>query len=375
MPVRVLFLDDDPVIRVLRLVLCNAEDDPWISDYFAPEKVDLSGLVAAAKGLRRSDGATIGPGSDGGFEDATAIIFRRGLVTRELLTRHPRLRLIQRLGERSDDIDLMAAAERGIRVSCLPRRTLHYTAEHGILLMLALAKRLLASERAMRQGAGTAPAPGAPGSIAYNWAAIEASGLHGKTLGIVGMGEVGFLMARLAHAFGMSILYMKRRRATPEQEAAVGARLMELGRLLAGSDFVSLNLPNTPENAGYAGRSFFAAMRPHAFFINTSRGALVDEDALYGALMTGGIAGAGLDVHVAEPRPAGDRFAALDNVVLTPHLAGGAKSGLLEEFEAIVQNCHAAFRARHRSTKCTSHRASDEQSVAGDRGVGDRSFG
>ena len=339
---RILFLDDDPVIRVLRMVLSDAEHDLWIRDYFAPEKVDASRLARAAKGLRRSDGAVIGLASDGEFEDATAILFRRGEVNRQLLARHPNLKLIQRLGERSQDIDLEAAAARGIRVSCLPRRTLHYTAEHGILLMLALAKRLLASDRAVREGATAAAGLG--DGVAYNWAGMDASGLYGKTLGIVGMGEVGLLTARLARAFGMTILYTKRSRATPEQEASAGARFVELGDLLGRSDFVSLNISNIPENAGFANRSLFAAMRPSAFFINTSRGRLVDEDALYEALKAGTIAGAGLDVHAVEPRPAGERFGALQNVVLTPHVAGGAKSGLLDEFEVVIRNCHAALR-------------------------------
>src|SRR5438477_12294999 len=95
---RILFLDDDPVIRVLRMVLSDAEDDPWVRDYFAPEKVDPSRLVKAAKGLRRSDGAVIGLASDGKFEDATAIVFRRGEVNRDLLARHPTDKLRQRLG-------------------------------------------------------------------------------------------------------------------------------------------------------------------------------------------------------------------------------------------------------------------------------------
>lgn len=341
---RILFLDDDPVIRVLRMVLSDAERDPWIRDYFAPEKVDPSRLVKAAKGLRRSDGAVIALASEGKFEDAAVILFRRGELNRELIARHPNLKLIQRLGERSQDIDLEAAAERGIRVSCLPRRTLHYTAEHGILLMLALAKRLIASDRAVREGATSGAGLSDLGGVVYNWAGMDASGLYGKTLGIIGMGEVGLLTARLARAFGMTILYTKRSRATPEQEAATAARFTTLPDLLCRSDFVSLNISNTPENARFASRSFFAAMKPQGFFINTSRGALVDEDALYDALEAGTIAGAGLDVHAVEPRPARDRFAALQNVVLTPHVAGGAKSGLLDEFEVVVHNCHAVLR-------------------------------
>lgn len=344
MPPRILFLDDDPVMRVLRMVLSNAEDDPWIRDYFAPEQVDMSRVAIAARGLRRSEGAEIGLAGHGPFDDATAIVFRRGEVTKDLLARHPRLKLIQRLGKRSQDIDLEAAAARGVRVSCLPRRTLHYTAEHAILLMLALGKRLLASDRAVREGVAAAAGLGGTEGVAYNWAAIDASGLHGKTLGIVGMGEVGFLTARLARAFGMNVLYTKRHRATAEQETATGAQFAPLNDLLGQADFVSLHASNIPENAGLANRSFFAAMQRSASFVNTSRGRLVDEEALYEALKNGVIAGAGLDVHTVEPRPAGDRFASLGNVILTPHVAGGAKSGLLDEFEIVVRNCLAAFK-------------------------------
>ena len=120
-------------------------------------------------------------------------------------------------------------------------------------------------------------------------------------------------------------------------------RTLYRGRLYA-SRVRSPGVSNIPENAGFANRSFFAAMRASAFFINTSRGRLVDEDALYEALKAGTIAGAGLDAHAVEPRPAGDRFAALQSVVLTPHIAGGAKSALLDEFEVAVRNCHAVLR-------------------------------
>src|SRR2546422_9466056 len=99
-----------------------------------------------------------------------------------------------------------------------------------------------------------------------------------------------------------------RSRATPEQEASAGARFVELGDLLGRSDFVSLNISNIPENAGVANRSLFAAMRPSAFFINTSRGRLVDEDALYEALRVGTIAGPAQDEHAVEPPPAAERF-------------------------------------------------------------------
>lgn len=351
MPPSILFLDDDPVIRVVRLALSDAAEDPWLRDYFLPEAVDLGALVQAARGLRRSDGVEIACAalgeriaSSGG---ARIIVFRRGAVTAELIDAHPGLRLVQRLGARADDIDLAAAAARGIQVSCLPRRSLAYTAEHTLMLMLALAKRLLPADRTVREGGRDDASVRPSGSVAYNWAAIsDAGGLSGKTLGVVGLGEVGTLVARLAGAFGMQVRYHSRRRAPPEREQALGARYATLAELLAQADFVALLASDTPENEGLAGRDFFAAMRPGAFFVNVSRGRLVDEDALYDALARGAIAGAGLDVHRVEPRPAGDRFARLPNVVLTPHVAGGSRSALLDELAELLDNCRAALAGR-----------------------------
>jgi len=341
---RILFLDDDPVIRILRFIFECRENDRWLADYFAPERVDLRRLVQASRGLRTADGATVGVQGDAAHrvEDASIIVFRRGDVTSSLIDAHPSLRLVQRLGARSDAIDVTAARERGVRISCLPRRTLAWTAEHALLLMLALGKQLVVGDRAVREGR-SAVEHGIDG-VSYNWVGFaRASGLAGRTLGIVGVGEVGTLVAKLASAFGMRVLYWKPRRADLALERRLGVRYAELGELLAESDYVSLHAPARAETENMAGASFFRSMKRTAYFVNTSRGRLVDETALYEALTSGAIAGAGLDVHAIEPRAAGDRLAALENVILTPHYAGGAKSGLLDELETIVGNCHAAL--------------------------------
>jgi phosphoglycerate dehydrogenase-like enzyme len=344
---RILFLDDDHVLRNFRLILTNREE-PALRDWLAPEQVDLEPLLKAVQGLRTSEGAVIGQVSDPAapVTDADILVTRREEVGTELLDRHPSLRLVQRLGERAEGIDLAETQRRGIQVSCLPRRTLHYTAEHVLMLALALSKKLLQSDSAVRAGTGAGLVPAADGSV-YNWAGIPGSmGLRGSTIGIVGLGEVGSLVARLAGAFGMTVLYYKPRRASAQIEAALGVEYVPLPVLLTRSDCVSLNIPVRPETHGYANAAFFASMKHTAFFLNTSRGQLVDEDALYGALTGGVIAGAGLDVHAIEPRPACNRFASLPNVILTPHLAGGARSGVLAEFEVIARNCSAAMHGR-----------------------------
>ena len=343
---KIVFLDDDPVIRIVRLVLQNAERDPWVADFFAPEDVDLAPLCDAARGLRSSDGVAVELASTARpASEAHIVIFRRGTVTQDTLDANPQLRLIQRLGERPEGIDLEAAAARGVPVSCLPRRTLGNTAEHAMLLMLALAKRLLPADQAVRSGRYDAARVHPIEGVAYNWPGMtQVGGLNGKTLGLIGLGELGTLVAKLAKAFGMRVLYTKRHRASAADEGALGVEYAALPELLALSDFVSLHAANLPENDGMIDAQVLAAMGQGAFFINTSRGRLVEEDALFSALVDGRIAGAGLDVHRIEPRPAGDRFSALPNVVMTPHIAGGARSGLLDEFRVIIGNCQAVLR-------------------------------
>jgi D-3-phosphoglycerate dehydrogenase / 2-oxoglutarate reductase len=150
------------------------------------------------------------------------------------------------------------------------------------------------------------------------------------------------------------VLYCNRNRLAAAQEAKLGVKYAPIDRLLADSDFVSLHATNIPENRGLIGAETFARMKPTAYFINTARGPIVDEDALYDALINGTIAGAGLDVHAVEPRPTPDRLATLRNVILTPHIAGGSRTGVLLEIEAILDNCRAVLAGRPIQHQVTS---------------------
>ncbi len=275
------------------------------------------------------------------------MIFRRGGIDEALLAANPRLRFIQRLGARSDGIDLAAAMARGVAISCWPRRTHQYTAEQAILLMLALSKRLLQADAAVRSGQWDAAKVHPENGVAYNWAGLpDLTGLFGATVGIIGMGEIGSMVAAIVTGFGATVIYSNRRRLPPEEERRFGVGYATLDGLLAESDFVSVHAQNLPENKGMIGAAAFAKMKKSAFFINTSRGRMVDEAALHSALATGQIAGAGLDVHFDEPRRAPDNISRLGNVILTPHIAAGSRQGVLAEVAGLLGNCRAMLDGR-----------------------------
>lgn len=348
--IKIAILDDDHVIRMARYALSGPGEitDQWVRDFFLPEDMEPSRVYAAGRGLHEADGVSLVPmaakldlrqGSD-----ASILIFRRGVIGAALMNANPKLKLIQRIGARPDAIDFAAATARGIQVSCVPRKTLQYTAEHAILLMLALSKHLVEADAAVRHGGWDAARVHPENGVAYNYAGIRnLGGLFNKTVGIIGMGEVGSIAATMARGFGARVIYSNRNRLPAEQEEKLGVEFFAVPQLLAQSDFVSMHANNLPENKGLLGACAFAQMKKTAYFINTSRGRMVDEDALYAALTGDVIAGAGLDVHFDEPRPPNDRFAKLRNVIMTPHLAGGSRTAIVDEIELILDNCRAVL--------------------------------
>jgi D-3-phosphoglycerate dehydrogenase len=175
--------------------------------------------------------------------------------------------------------------------------------------MLALAKKIVVADRTIRR------------ERVQDRSALRSSELLGKTLGVVGVGQIGGRLIELCAPFAMEVLafdpYL-----TAEEAAARGATKVELDELLERSDFVQLNCPLTPETEGLIGREQFARMKPTAFFVTTARGPVHDEAALYDALVSGAIAGAGIDVFHDEPPDPSHPLLTLDNVVASPHTAG-----------------------------------------------------
>jgi phosphoglycerate dehydrogenase-like enzyme len=239
----------------------------------------------------------------GGF-DALVANRERTRFTRDLLEQLPDLRIIAQTGNHAYHIDLAAAAEHGIIVARASGGFSTGAAELAIGLAIALMRRIPAADRAVKRGV---------------WQTPLTRVLHGKTLGIVGLGHVGRHVARIANAFEMRVLAWGPR-LTRAAAADAGTEQRELEDLLRVSDVVSVHATLSPESRGLLNRRRIALMKPTAYLINTARGPIVDEAALVEALADGRIAGAGLDVFDQEPLPPRHPLTKLPNVILTPHL-------------------------------------------------------
>jgi len=272
------------------LDLLRAAGNTWVSPHDRPlELEELHQAVAGAD-------AVVAPLHDR-IDDAL------------LAAAGPRLRVVANVAVGYDNIDVEACTRRGVIVTNTPGVLTDATADIALALILISTRRLGESERLVRT------------EKAWSWSMFFqlGSGAQGKTLGIVGLGQIGRATAHRARALGMEIAYSGRRQAEAAVEAELGARYLPFDELLPTADVVSLHCPLTPETRHLIDAAAFRRMKSTAFLINTTRGAVVDEAALVAALREGTIAGAGLDVYEHEPivHPG---LLELENVVLLPHL-------------------------------------------------------
>jgi phosphoglycerate dehydrogenase-like enzyme len=265
--------------------------------------------------------------------DAHILLNSRGAVKwpGELLAQMPNLRFITVFGIGTDSIDLEVARERNVVVSNIPGKTAPVVAEHAFGLMLAAAKRVVFQTDELRAG---------------RWGTrIDNVYLNGKTLGIVGVGNIGARMAQLGRAIGMRVLAWTFN-PSPDRAAALGVEFVELEDLLRRSDVVSVHLKLTDQSRGIIGARELGLMKPGALFVNTGRGPLVDEAALIHALESGHLGGAGLDVFAEEPLPAESPLLRLPHVTLTPHNADSTPEGIEFLNEGAVDNAIAFLEGR-----------------------------
>lgn len=238
--------------------------------------------------------------------------------TAEVFRRCPQLRLLSLWGTGTDHVDLPAARQHGVTVTNTPGVAAISIGEHCLALMLAVARQLPLSDAFTRSG---------------EWRRPPMTQMHGKTLGIVGLGAIGRQFARLGQGIGMRVVSW-----TMHPDSRLGFEMVSLDELLRLSDVVSIHLRLTPETQGLIGMAQLTQMKRSAILINTARGAIVDEAALVEVLATRQIAGAGLDVFETEPLPAGHPLTQLDNVVLTPHAAGITPEAVEAGLQMAIQN-------------------------------------
>ncbi len=261
-------------------------------------------LRAAGFGLRFGSGRRATPVAEvvASLEGCTAVIAGQEPYNAEVLDACPALGLIVRYGVGFDAVDVAAASERGVLVATIPGTNDWGVADHAFGLMLDLAHRISSHDRALRRG---------------EWKVRRGVDVWKATLGIVGLGRIGRGVALRGLGFHMPVISYE---PYPVMEFVEehGVELVSMEEVFARADFITLHLPSMPETEKVVDANLLARMKPTAFLINTARGNLVDEDALYEALVSGRIAGAGVDAWTTEPM-VDRRWAELDNVVMTPH--------------------------------------------------------
>ena len=247
----------------------------------------------------------------GAVAGAEALIIRSATqVTADVLAAGTSLQVVGRAGVGLDNVDVTAATERGVMVVNAPTSNILSVAEQAMALLLAQARNIPQAHSALVAGRWERS----------KWEGVE---LHGKVLGVVGLGRAGSLVAQRAHAFGMELIgydpFVSQDRAR-----AMGVRLVSIEELVAEADFVSIHTPKTPETVGLFGRDLLAKAKPGIRIVNTARGGIVDEEALADAIRDGIVGGAGLDVFAKEPCTESPLFE-LPQVVVSPHLGASTE--------------------------------------------------
>lgn len=297
----------------LRLVVDATDADLWDQE-LPPPRDELLRRVAGVEGL-------------------LSLLTDR--VDDELLdAAGPGLKVVSNFAVGFDNVDVPACTRRGIPVGNTPGVLTETTADLAFALLMAVARRLTEGYDHVRQDRW------------QTWGPMLLLGrdVHGATLGIIGFGRIGREMAKRAGGFGMRVLYHDVDRASPQDEAALGAEGVELERLLSESDFISLHTNLTPETEHMLDAAAFARMKRGAIVINTSRGPVIDHDALHGALRSGHLGGAGLDVTEPEPMRADHPLLSLPNCLVVPHIASASVATRDRMAEMAAANLLAGLR-------------------------------
>ena len=251
-------------------------------------------------------------------------------VDAEMIVKTTKLKLIHKCGVGVDKIDLTAARSKGIKVYLTGGINAIPVSEMALLLMMAVMRHLVYANIRLRNG---------------KWISTELKGINqhltGKTVGIVGMGNIGKNLTKLLKGFECNVFYYDVQRPSPDMERTFGITYKPLEELLKSCEIISLHAPLTPETTHMMNAKTLAMMDKNAILVNTARGELIDEKALVDALRNGTIAGAGLDVFATEPLDPNSPLLAMDNVILSPHVAGSTLNNMSARAMRIVKNLDA----------------------------------
>lgn len=274
--------------------------------------------------------------------DVVGVLTQTATVSDDLLGKLDNLQAVIKLGRSYYNIDVQTVRERGLNFACVPRKGPNCVAELALTFIMSLSKDLLISHDSVANGTyryrGLRPEITSQHKMAFHW--MKNSRVHEvreKTLGIIGMGEIGCELARRSSIMGMRNLYYKRSPLPAELEQLFDAEYRDLDTLLQESDYICVAIPHTPETEGMIGAEQFSLMKESAFFINIARGGIVDEEAMIDVLRERQIAGAGLDVFTYEPLEKDSPLCSLDNVILSPHIGGGTGSNRVLELSEGLQ--------------------------------------
>ena len=350
-------LENDPSLR-LAAILLDPQGDATrraaYADYLSPDVADFeawaSATLAACPGLTdtrlmvvKDQDALVAA-----LPLADAVIVESLTVGEAELARAPRLKLVQTFGSLARNVDRDACTRHGVRLATLRRRVNIAVAEHVMALMLALAKQLpQTSAQVTAAGLQAAGRPLRPFDTRHtpnaNWGRFSGMRLlHGSRMGLLGLGEIGRETARVARGLGLQVVYFSRHRLSAQEEAELGVAYADFNALLSSSDVLSVHLPK--EAVDVIDAAALARCKPGMLLINTARAAAVNRSALIDALQSGRLGGAALDVHTLEPLPDDDPFLGLDNVLLTPHTAAGARTNNLADMAQLLRSVSDALR-------------------------------
>ena len=358
-PVRIVFSEEDTLFRLMEMAAKRQptpEGEKTLTYFFGPDHsapqqvlttmADRLGLPGAMQSIVCVNDADL----EQALPSADFLITETTTITRERVRACAgRIKLIQKFGRDCRNIDLAAADELGVKVANLVRFSSLSSADHVTALLLALARNLLSAHRTVlaRRDPGLKPQfEKGPPRNKFNWGFIRnIRVLAEHTLGLIGLGENSGEVAKRARLLGMQVLYYKRQPLSSEEETALGGvRYADFDTLLAQSDFVSIHVPYGKPTEKMIGREALRKMKRGAYLINTARGGIVNEEALYEALTNGQLAGAALDVYRYEPVPRDCPLLDLDNVLWTPHISGGEPEFMLREVEDVLTNVARVLR-------------------------------